>query len=77
MDANIAKDFRLFRERVFATMSFQFVNVFNHVAQNDPGLSLSDPANFGVLGSNNTGPNAGAGQLNSPRNLTFNLRLKF
>ena len=73
MDANIAKDFRLFRERVYATMSFQFVNVFNHVALNDPALSIGDPTNFGVLGSNN--PNGG--QLNSPRNLTFNLRLKF
>jgi len=73
MDANIAKDFRLFRERVFATISFQFVNVFNHVTLNDPALSIGDPSNWGVLGSNN--PNGG--QLNSPRNLTFNLRLKF
>jgi Carboxypeptidase regulatory-like domain len=71
MDANIAKDFRLFRERVYATMSFQFVNVFNHVALADPSLSLSSPADFGVLGSNENG------QLNSPRNLTFNLRLRF
>ena len=75
MDANIAKDFRLFRERVFMTMSFQFINVLNHVALGDPGMALNDPANFGVLGSNNTGPTTG--QLNSPRQLTFNLRLKF
>ena len=71
MDANIAKDFRLFRERVFMTMSFQFVNVFNHVALADPNLSLDSPADFGVLGSNENG------QLNTPRNLTFNLRAKF
>ncbi len=31
MDLNVAKDFSLFRERVLATLSFQFVNVFNHV----------------------------------------------
>ena len=71
MDANIAKDFRLFRERVFATMSFQFVNVLNHVALSDPNLSIGSPADWGVLGSNENG------QLNSPRNLTFSLRLKF
>jgi hypothetical protein len=71
VDANIAKDFRMFRERVFATMSFQFVNVFNHVALANPNLSLDSPADFGVLGSNENG------QLNTPRNLTFNLRLVF
>jgi hypothetical protein len=77
MDANFAKDFRLFRERVYATTSFQFSNVFNHVALNDPGLSIGDPTNFGVLGSNNANPNGVGGQLNSPRQLTFNLRLRF
>ena len=76
MDANIAKDFRLFRERVFATISFQFVNVFNHVALADPSLSIASPQDWGVLGSNESGPN-GSGQVNSPRNLTFNLRLRF
>ncbi len=73
MDANVAKDFNLFRERVAAVLSFQFVNVFNHVVLNDPYLSISDPNDWGVLGSNN--PNGG--QLNSPRQLTFNLRLRF
>jgi hypothetical protein len=71
MDMNIAKDFALFRERVYATMSFQFVNVFNHVALADPNLSISSPGDWGVLGSNENG------QLNSPRALTFSLRAKF
>jgi hypothetical protein len=71
MDANIAKDFRVFRERVFMTMSFQFTNLFNHVALADPNLSLTSPADWGVLGSNENG------QLNSPRQLTFSLRAKF
>jgi hypothetical protein len=71
MDMNIAKDFRLFRERAFATMSFQFVNVFNHVAMADPNLSIGSPNDWGVLGSNENG------QLNSPRQLTFSLRVKF
>ena len=70
MDANIAKDFR-FTERIALTMSFQFVNVFNHNALADPNLSLDSPADFGVLGSNENG------QLSTPRNLTFNLRLAF
>lgn len=73
LDANIAKDIPLFRERVFATLSFQFTNLFNHVVLTDPYLDLSDPSDFGVLGSNN--PNGG--QLNNPRQITFNLRLKF
>ncbi len=71
VDMNVAKDFRLFRERVFMTMSFQFINVFNHVALADPNLSLTSPADFGVLGSNENG------QLNTPRQLTFSLRAKF
>jgi hypothetical protein len=71
LDANIAKDFNLYRERVAATLSFQFVNVLNHVALADPNLSLASPNDWGVLGSNENG------QLNSPRQLTFNLRLKF
>ncbi len=73
MDANVAKDFRLFRERVAATLSFQFTNLFNHVVLADPYLDLSDPADFGVLGSNN--PNGG--QANNPRQITFNLRVRF
>lgn len=73
MDANVAKDFRLFQERVFATLSVQFVNVFNHVTLNDPYLDISDAPDFGVLGSNN--PNGG--QSNSPRRITFNLRVRF
>ena len=74
MDMNIAKDWRI-REGMSLTMSFQFVNVFNHVTLADPYLALGDPGNFGVLGSNNG--NGNGGQANSPRNLTFNLRFKF
>jgi len=76
MDANIAKDFRIFRERAFMTLSIQVTNLFNHVVLNDPYLDLSDPADFGVLGSNNPGYSPG-GQLNNPRQITFNLRVRF
>jgi len=74
VDMNVAKDFAVFRERVYATLSFQFVNVFNHVTLGDPELSIGDPSNFGVLGSNNP---VNGGQFNTPRNLTFNLRVRF
>lgn len=77
MDANIAKDFRIW-ESVSATLSFQFTNLFNHVVLADPYLDLSDPADFGVLGSNNpANPTSGQGQANSPRQITFNLRVRF
>lgn len=77
MDLNLAKDMNLFRERVAATLSFQFSNVFNHVVMNDPGMSIGDPSNWGVLGSNNANPNGVGGQFNGPRQLTFNLRVRF
>jgi len=76
VDLNIAKDFNLFRERVAGTLSFQFVNVFNHVILRDPYLDISDPNDFGVLGSNNPNGPPG-GQVNTPRQLTFSLRLRF
>jgi len=76
MDMNIAKDFRLFRERVYTTLSFQFNNVFNHVTMISPYLSIADPGDWGVVGSNNPAGN-GVGQSNLPRQLTFSLRVKF
>ena len=44
MDLNIAKDFAVFRERAYATLSFQFTNVFNHEVLADPFLSIASPA---------------------------------
>ena len=77
LDMNVAKDIRFFSVRdnpISGTLSFQFINVLNHTQLRDPYLDISDPANFGVLGSNN--PN-GTGQVNSPRQLTFSLRIHF
>jgi hypothetical protein len=71
MDLNVAKDINLFRERVSATLSFQFSNVFNHVVLADPYLDITSPADWGVLGANENG------QANSPRNLTFVLKVRF
>jgi hypothetical protein len=71
MDLNVAKDINLFRERVSATLSFQIVNVMNHVALADPSLSIASPNDWGVLGSNENM------QLNGPRQIVFNLRIRF
>jgi len=40
---------------------------------NDPYLDISDPADFGVMGSNN--PNGSL--ANQPRNMSFGLRIHF
>src|SRR5205085_11489528 len=51
VDATVAKDFK-FTERVGATFTVQFTNVFNHNQPSDPGsLSLTTPANFGRITS--------------------------
>jgi len=71
MDLNLAKDINLFRERVAATFSFQFSNVFNHVVLANPYLYLGSPADWGVLGANENG------QANTPRTLTFLLKVHF
>jgi hypothetical protein len=72
LDATISKDFS-WKERIGATLLFQFTNVLNHVQLADPSLSLSSPQTFGVLGSSN--PNGG--QSNTPRQMEFGLRLHF
>jgi hypothetical protein len=71
VDLNVAKDINLFKERVSATLSFQFANVFNHEVLADPYLSIGSPNDWGNLGSNDNG------SISTPRNLTFNLRLRF
>ena len=73
MDAMVSKDLSWKEGRVGATLIFQFTNVFNHVNFNNPYLDISDPADFGVLGTSN--PNGG--QSNTPRNMEFGLRIHF
>ncbi|HLH16101.1 MAG TPA: carboxypeptidase-like regulatory domain-containing protein [Bryobacteraceae bacterium] len=72
LDATVSKDLGVWKEgRVGATLMFQFYNLLNHVQLNDPYLDISDPADFGVLGTNN--PNGG--QANTPRQMQFGLRI--
>ena len=75
VDATVSKDIGIWKEgRVGATLIFQFTNVFNHVNFINPYLDITDPADFGVLGTSN--PNGG-GQGNTPRNMEFGIRLHF
>ena len=51
VDATIAKDLK-FTERIGATLTMQFTNVFNHFQPSDPSsLSLTSPQNFGKITS--------------------------
>lgn len=74
LDATVSKDIGVWKEgRVGATLIFQFQNLLNHTQLADPYLDISDPADFGVMGTNN--PN---GSLqNGPRNMSFGLRIHF
>jgi len=71
LDATISKDFKA-TERIGATISFQFVNVFNHFVPADPGTSIDSASTFGVLNNQFTTPNGA-----SNRSLEFGLRLRF
>jgi hypothetical protein len=68
LDATVSKDIGIWKEgQVGATMIFQFTNVLNHVQLGDPTLDISNPTGFGVLG----------GQANTPRQMSFGLRIHF
>ena len=74
LDATVSKDIGIWKEgRVGATLIFQFTNLLNHVNLNSPYLDISDPADFGVLGTSN--PNGG--QFGSPRQIEFGIRVHF
>jgi hypothetical protein len=67
LDATVAKDIGLFRERVGATLIFQFTNLLNHFQPGAASLSLTSPTNFGKITT----------QGNTPRNMEFGLRIHF
>ncbi len=74
LDMTISKDLGIWKEKLGATLIFQISNVLNHTQLGDPYLDISDPSNFGVLGTNN--PYYG-GQVNLPRQMQFGLRIHF
>ncbi len=49
-DFSLQKETKI-KEGVSFTLSFDFLNLFNHVIFNDPALSLQNPAGFGVVTS--------------------------
>jgi hypothetical protein len=75
LDATISKDIGVWKEgRVGATLIFQITNILNHVNFNNPYLDISDPADFGVMGTSNAN---GAGEQEGPRNMEFGVRIHF
>ena len=66
VDLQIKKNVRL-AERYSLEFQTIFTNVFNHVQLTDPFLQLTDPGDWGAL----------EGQLNTPRQMEFGLRLRF
>ncbi len=74
LDATVSKDIGVWKEgRVGATLMFQFTNLLNHTQLADPYLDISDPADFGVMGTNNAW--TGYGQSNTPRQMEFGIRI--
>ncbi len=67
LDATVAKDFGLHKERVGATLIFQFTNLLNHMQASNPTLSLTTPNSFGTITS----------QSNNPRSMEFGFRVHF
>ena len=66
MDLSIKKNVHI-TERVSAEFQTVFQNVLNHKVFANPTLDLSDPTSWGVLSS----------QGNTPRQMSFGLRVKF
>jgi hypothetical protein len=67
LDATVVKDLGLYKERVSATLFFEFTNILNHFQPSGPSLSLTSPTSFGQI----------TGQSNNPRSMEFGLRIRF
>ncbi|HTS27884.1 MAG TPA: carboxypeptidase-like regulatory domain-containing protein [Bryobacteraceae bacterium] len=67
LDLAVIKDVGIYKERVGATLFFQFTNVFNHFQPGGASMSLTSPTTFGQI----------TGQSNTPRNMEFGLRIRF
>jgi hypothetical protein len=72
LDMRVGKDTRI-NERFKTILSADFFNIFNHENFNNPSLSISSPATFGVITSTYTPPN----RTNSARWIEMGLRLEF
>jgi len=72
MDMSIGKRTTI-KERLNLTFAFDFFNLDNHVSFANPGLSLTDPRNFGVINTQFIPPDRVAGS----RWIQFGLRVEF
>jgi hypothetical protein len=76
-DLSISKETRI-NERLRFIISADFINAFNHVNFNDPGISLQNPAGFGVISSQRIDTNAdGANGGFTPRVIQIGARFQF
>ncbi len=66
LDLGVQRKFKI-TERFSTTFQANAYNIFNKVQFGDPGLSLQNPAGFGVIG----------GQTNFPRQIELSLRVDF
>ena len=66
VDFQVRKNIHI-TERFSAEFQTVFTNVFNHVQLFDPLLVMGDPADWGAL----------PGQVNTPRQMEFGLRVRF
>jgi len=66
LDANLVKDFAVYKERVGAQFFWQVTNVLNHFQSSGPSLTLSSPTTFGQIGGGGT-----------PRAMEFGIRIHF
>ncbi len=66
LDANLVKDFNIYKERVGAQLFWQVTNVLNHFQSSGPSLSLTSPTTFGQEGGGGT-----------PRSMEFGVRIHF
>lgn len=73
-DASLAKRTRI-NERMNASFTADFLNLFNHPLFNNPGLSLDNAANFGVISSQPGNP--GQGDFWNARRIQLGLRFEF
>ena len=68
LDLGVTKNVKI-KERLGASLYFDWTNVLNHMQPNDPSLNIFDPTDWGVLGG------GGALQGNTPRQLQLGLSI--
>jgi hypothetical protein len=71
LDATVTKDIRI-RERIGATLMFQFSNILNHFQPANPTMNIDSPAAWGVVTNQATSANG-----LQARQMEFGLRIRF